>query len=105
LKVVVLSKDKKHFSYLFNYQQKTNKWLTSNDPIRNKSLQTHDTSEYYPAGFHIFQTRREARLYKEHNNETVVKVYYKDVLATGIQYNQYVLLRCIVVKQIYVLIN
>jgi len=70
---------------------------------------------FYPSGFHIFQTRKEARRWKE-PGEIVVKVRYRHVVARGTErkitiinnHDLYIQklridhLRCIVAKEMYV---
>lgn len=60
-----------------------------------------DGSEEYPLGFHIFQTRREARYWNRHCPNKVVKVKFRDVLAEGTQLVGTV--RIIVAKEMMIL--
>lgn len=79
------------------------RWLQANDTI----LQASDFSTY-KSGFHIFDSRRAARDYKNNQSGVVVRVKYRKVVAVGTQstgrtYNgvsRYS--KCIIAKQMLV---
>lgn len=66
-----------------------NQWVKDNK--KGRIYQRTSTSfrlDYYPTGFHIFFTRKEARQFKKsvyNTNDIIRKVLFKDVVTIGIQ--------------------
>ena len=98
-KVVHINKNNQTFSSYYNKTLPLNTWLKCNKDININ----HCTP--YPCGFHIFETREAARCWKQCgynakkiNQEHVVKVKYRCVVARGIQVEH----PCLVAKEMYV---
>lgn len=69
-------------------------------------LCTNKVIQRYKPGFHIFLNEEDAGKYKIYDNEVVVKVRFKDVVAYGLEYDDIlshsILSKVIVVKQMYI---
>lgn len=108
-KVILHNRARNRFMFLFYYDNfKTheyNKWVKRRiHPICSGSNILPNTFFEYDSGFHIFKTRKAARIYKdEYISARVVKVQYKGIVCEGIQSFDSHKLECLVVKQIKVI--
>jgi len=101
-KVVVISSNYKKFQFLwFRKEKPFNKWIVCYKRPTTKI--TADDGKQYPAGFHIFKEKKDAIRYLEPyiDNDIVVKVYYRRVVAEGYQEDK----GCVVAKKMYVVHN
>lgn len=84
-----------------------NRWIHDNKDIRisannftysiSQDFKVICTEQYYPSGFHLFQTYDDAFSYM--NDETsILEIRYKNIIATGFERN----IKTIIAKSIYI---